>query len=94
MAALAIAVVMAACGSGGGSPRATGRALFAEDCSVCHSLDGRPSPRQQGGDLLAFHTTRAQMLEFVREMPVPQRLTAVQQDAVADYVRSVEGRGT
>jgi mono/diheme cytochrome c family protein len=89
-ASLAIAVVASGCGSGGGSPRATAPALFAEDCGVCHSLTGRQSPRRQGGDLLALHTTRAEMREFVREMPVPHRLTDAQQRAVADYVRSVE----
>ena len=92
-AALAIAAIAAGCGSGGGPPRATARALFAEDCGACHSLTGTASPRQQGGDLVAFHMTRAQMLEFVREMPVPHRLSSAQQEAVADYVRSVEARG-
>jgi mono/diheme cytochrome c family protein len=92
--ALAIAVVAAGCGSGGGQPRADGRALFAQACATCHSLNGRPTPRQQGGDLLGVHMTRAQMLEFVREMPVTHRLSAAQEDTVADYVRSVEARGS
>jgi mono/diheme cytochrome c family protein len=81
------------CGSGGGSPRADAPALFAEDCGMCHSLTGRQLPRRQGGDLLTLHTTRAEMLEFVREMPVPHRLTEAQLQAVADYVRAVEARG-
>jgi hypothetical protein len=33
------------------------------------------------------------MLEFVREMPVPHRLSSTQLQAVADYVRAVEARG-
>lgn len=37
--------------------------------------------------------TRAQMLEFVREMPVRHRLSAAEQEIVADYVGSVEARG-
>jgi mono/diheme cytochrome c family protein len=94
LAALAIAALAAGCGSSGGSPRATGPSLFAEDCNVCHSLNGRPSPRQQGGDLLTVHMTRAQMLEFVREMPVPHRLSSAEQATVADYVRSIEARGS
>jgi len=94
LAALAIAVLAAGCGSGGGPPPATGRALFAEDCGACHSLTGTASSRQQGGDLLALHMTRAQMLEFVREMPVPHRLSSTEQGAVADYVRSVEASGS
>jgi len=60
---------------------------------MCHSLTGRQLPRRQGGDLLALHTTRAEMLEFVREMPVPHRMTQAQQQAVADYVRAIEARG-
>jgi len=92
-AALAVAAVAAGCGSGAGPPRATGRALFAENCAMCHSLTGHASSRQQGGDLLGVQMTRAQMLEFVREMPVPHRMTSAQQETVADYVRSVEARG-
>ena len=77
-----------------GSPRAAdGASLFTEDCAMCHSLTGRQSPRRQGGDLLALHTTRADMLEFVREMPVRHPLSAAQIGAVADYVRAVEARG-
>ena len=93
IAALAVATVVAGCGSSAGQPRATGRALFAEDCAVCHSLTGHSSPRQQGGDLLGFRMTRAQMLEFVREMPVPHRLSSADEDTVADYVRSIESKG-
>jgi mono/diheme cytochrome c family protein len=93
-AALAIAAVAAGCGSGGGTPSATGPALFSGDCAKCHSLNGRPSPRQQGGDLLNVHMTRAQMLEFVGEMPVPHRLSSAAEEVVADYVRSVEARGS
>jgi mono/diheme cytochrome c family protein len=89
----AIVVVAGGCGSNGGPPRLGGAALCTENCVVCHSLDGRPSPRQQGGDLLSVHMTRGQMLEFVREMPVPHRLSFTQQDTVADYVRSVEASG-
>jgi hypothetical protein len=37
--------------------------------------------------------TRAEMLEFVREMPVPHRLTSAQLQTVADCVRAVEARG-
>ena len=87
------ALAAAGCGSSGGSRPAGGAALFAEDCGVCHSLTGRQSPSRQGGDLLAVHMTRTEMLEFVREMPVPHRLSSAQLQTVADYVRSVEARG-
>jgi len=93
LAALAVAVLSAGCGSGASSERANGAPLFAEDCGMCHSLTGRQSPRQQGGDLLAVHTTRAEMLEFVRQMPVPHPLSSTELEIVADYVRKVEARG-
>lgn len=60
---------------------------------MCHSLTGHQSPGRQGGDLLAVHMTRAEMLEFVREMPMPRRLSSAQVETVADYVRAVEARG-
>jgi mono/diheme cytochrome c family protein len=94
LAAFAAVIACAACGSSGSSRRAPeGASLFTEDCAMCHSLTGRQSPRLQGGDLLDLHTTRADMLEFVREMPVRHALTAAQIAAVADYVRAVEARG-
>jgi mono/diheme cytochrome c family protein len=93
IATLAIVVVAAGCGSSGDASRSAGVALLTEDCAMCHSLDGRPSPRQQGGDLLSVHMTPGQMLEFVREMPVPHRLGSAQQETLADYVRSIEARG-
>ena len=92
VAVAAVATVAAGCGSGGSSRPSDGASLFAEDCGMCHSLNGQQSPRQQGGDLLAVRMTRAEMLEFVREMPVPHRLTPAQQALVADYVRAVEAR--
>jgi mono/diheme cytochrome c family protein len=91
--ALAALAALASCGSSGGSQHASGASLFAEDCAMCHSLTGRQLPRRQGGDLLALHTSRAEMLEFVSEMPVAHRMTEAQQQAVADYVRAVEARG-
>jgi mono/diheme cytochrome c family protein len=90
---LAIATVVAGCGASGGSQHATGSSLCVEDCGMCHSLIGRQSPRWQGGDLLALHMTGAEMLGFVREMPVPHRLTSAQRQTLADYVRAVEARG-
>jgi mono/diheme cytochrome c family protein len=94
LTAFAVVIVCAGCGSSGSSPRAAdGASLFTEDCAMCHSLTGRQSPRLQGGDLLALHTTQADMLEFVREMPVRHPLSATQIGAVADYVRAVEARG-
>ena len=92
--AAVLACLCDGCGSSGGSSRAAdGASLFAEDCAMCHSLTGRQSPRLQGGDLLALHATRADMLEFVREMPVRHALSAAEIGAVADYVRAVEAHG-
>jgi mono/diheme cytochrome c family protein len=88
----AIALLCAGCGSGAASPKVDGKALFAENCATCHSLTGRQSPRQQGGDLLSLRMSEEEMLEFVREMPVRHPLSSTQQRAVADYVRALEAR--
>lgn len=90
LAAAALASVLGGCAGAGGVPEPAGQALFAQDCSVCHSLTGRQSPRRQGGDLLHLHIDRMAMLEFTREMPVRHRLSSVQLSAVADYVLAVE----
>ncbi len=92
-ALLAIAGTLSGCGATNAVSQATGKALFAEDCSVCHSLSGRESPQRQGGDLLDFHSNRTVMLQFAGEMPVRHRLSAVQLRTVADYVIAVERRG-
>ena len=93
LALFATALFCAGCGSDAASPKVDGKALFAENCAVCHSLTGRQSPRQQGGDLLEFRMSEEEMLEFVREMPVRHPLSSTQQRAVADYVRALETRG-
>jgi mono/diheme cytochrome c family protein len=84
--AAALAVALAGCGAGAPS----GRAVFAQACASCHSLSGRENPHRQGGDLLAFHSTAAQMLQFTREMPVRRALTPRQLAAVVRYVRAAE----
>jgi mono/diheme cytochrome c family protein len=91
LAAVTLAAGLGACGSNG-SPRSAGQALFAQDCSVCHTLSGQQSPSRQGGDLLALHVGREAMLQFVREMPVRHRLRRVQLRIVADYVLTAELR--
>ena len=98
VAVLAAAGLPAGCGGSHGSRSPTtpgepvsGRALFAEHCSACHSLDGHDNPRLQGGDLLGFHATRREVVQFVREMPVLHRpLTSAELQAVVDYVTAAE----
>jgi mono/diheme cytochrome c family protein len=106
--AAATAATLAACGGGHSSRSAThstsrsaggvfsnpsGETIFAEHCSVCHSLNGHDNPRLQGGDLLGFHGSRAQTVQFVREMPIVHRpLTATELQAVVDYVMTAERR--
>jgi mono/diheme cytochrome c family protein len=91
LSALALVAGLSGCGSTG-APHSAGPALFAEDCSVCHSLSGKQSPRRQGGDLLALHIGREEMLQFVREMPVRHRLGPLQLQTVSDYVLAAEQR--
>jgi mono/diheme cytochrome c family protein len=94
LALLAIVGTLSGCGVTRAVSQPAGKALFAQDCSACHSLSGRESPRRQGGDLLDFHSNRAVMLQFASEMPVRHRLGPVQLRAVADYVIAVERRGS
>ena len=76
-----------------GAAAASGQVVFAEHCSVCHSLTGRDDPRLQGGDLLGFHASRTQVVQFVREMPVVHGpLTSSELQAVVDYVMAAERR--
>lgn len=92
LSALACAAVLAGCGA---APRASsldGRALFASECSVCHSLIGNESLRKVGGDLLGYRFTREELLSFTREMPVRHHLSAAQLDAVVGYVLAVQRR--
>jgi mono/diheme cytochrome c family protein len=75
-----------------GTSRPSGKALFAQDCSVCHSLTGVESPRRQGGDLLHPDFSRTVMIQFARQMPVREPLSHAELARVADYVVSVERR--
>ena len=93
LAVVALAAVDAVAGCGSADSRlANGQALFANDCSACHTLSGRPSPSHQGGDLRALHVGRAAMLQFTAEMPMAIPLTGSQVAEVADYVLSVQRR--
>lgn len=85
----AIAAVPAGCGaSGAGS--VSGRAVFGQECSACHSLRGTENPRLQGGDLLAFHSSRMQLTELAAEMPVRHPLDRSQLRAVVSFVMGAE----
>jgi len=90
---LAISGTLAGCGAAGTAPQPTGKALFAESCTVCHSLSGRESPSRQGGDLLGARFSPEVMLQFAREMPVRRPLGAAELRAISAYVVSVERRG-
>jgi mono/diheme cytochrome c family protein len=88
-----ISASLAGCSGSGSSRQPDGKALFAQSCSGCHSLSGARSPNRQGGDLLGFHFSRAVVLQFAREMPVPTPLSPSELRRVADYVVSVERGG-
>jgi mono/diheme cytochrome c family protein len=91
LAALVVSVTaLAGCGGSSTSSAPSGRALFARDCSACHSLTGVESPKHQGGDLLHADFSHTAMLQFAREMPVRTPLTRTELERVADYVVSVE----
>jgi mono/diheme cytochrome c family protein len=90
-AALATSVALMGCGGASRPHPASGKALFAEDCTACHSLIGNESLRRQGGDLLVYRFSRRDLLEFAREMPVRRPLNSAQLAAIVGYVSSKEG---
>jgi mono/diheme cytochrome c family protein len=85
-----LALGVTGCGGASRGGRANGKALFASDCSACHSLAAAHAPALQGGGLRDLQVDRAAMLQFVTEMPAPRRLADSQVAAVADYVLAVE----
>ena len=91
LVALLSATLTAGCGSA--KPQQSGSRLFATSCGQCHSLTGVDSPTHQGGDLLRLRLSRAQLLQFTREMPVRHPLTPAELSAVTSYVLAAERRG-
>jgi mono/diheme cytochrome c family protein len=83
-------MALTGCGSASHLSPASGKALFAEDCSACHSLIGNESLRRQGGDLLGYRFNRQDLLEFAHEMPVRRPLRPAQLEAIVDYVSGKE----
>lgn len=72
----------------------SGRVVFTQACAQCHSVSGHNKPSQQGGDLLHFSSTRAQLVQLTREMPIiHHRLSNAEVQAVVDYLRALEARG-
>ncbi len=69
---------------------ASGRVLFTQACSACHSLSGHDDLHLQGGDLLDFHSTAAQLRQFAAEMPVRRPLTSAELRRVVKYVMRAE----
>lgn len=87
----ALVVALAGCGAATAPPNGAigspnGASVFAAFCSGCHSLAGENSRRRQGGDLLPYHMSEADMIGFIRQMPAPRRLSDAEVRAVAEYV--------
>jgi mono/diheme cytochrome c family protein len=89
-AGITAAIAVVGCGGSVAQRAESGRAVFSRECGACHSVSGRQSPRQQGGDLRDLRVPRAILLQFAAEMPVPHPLTRVDRNAVVDYILSVQ----
>ena len=90
--AVAAAILLAGCGAGHAASTPSGPAVFAQECAACHSLTGVENPRLQGGDLIAFHSSRAQLTELAGEMPVRHALDGARLRAVVSFVMAAESR--
>ncbi len=91
---LAACLLTGACGANStttSSATTRGTRVFAQNCHSCHSLVGDESEHKQGGDLLGYHMSRAQLLGFTREMPT-RRLSPAQLDAVVNYILAVQSK--
>ena len=85
-----VAGAIAGCGGAGTGRKVSGAEVFSQECQVCHSLIGNESLGKDGGDLLGYSMTRAQMTSFVREMPVRHHLSSPQLRAVVAFVLRAE----
>jgi mono/diheme cytochrome c family protein len=81
--------VLLLAGCGGGHADVRGRAIFASSCSGCHTLTGHDT-HARGGDLAIAHLSVADIVSFVRVMPV--RLTPAEESEVAAYVHAAAVR--
>jgi hypothetical protein len=88
-----LACAMIGCGSQPPPASPSASVVFRQSCGGCHTLIGNESARKQGGDLLGYRLTRAQLLGLTREMPVRRPLSSAQLQAVTDYVLGAERRG-
>src|SRR5436305_14907915 len=91
-APMLLAGVLAGCGGGARARPPGGAAVFARECSSCHSLIGNESLRRPGGDLLGYTLTRQELLLQTRQMPVRHPLSSPQLTAVVDYVAAMQQR--
>jgi mono/diheme cytochrome c family protein len=104
---LATATATAALGAGGcgghDAPRgsrpsspspspALGASVFAQRCTVCHSLNGIGPRRSAGGDLTGYEMSADEVRLLAATMPVRPKLSARELTAVAAYVASVQRR--
>jgi mono/diheme cytochrome c family protein len=99
--AAALCGLCAACGASSPRPatrtaiwapaRAFGAVLFARNCAACHSLIGNESERKQGGDLIGYRMTRAQMALMTRTMPT-RALSDAEVQSIVSYVLAAQRR--
>ncbi len=68
---------------------AQGRAIFASQCSSCHTLAGRESGAI-GGDLVLGHLKEKDVASFARVMPTARPLSQTAAAAVASYIAARE----
>lgn len=92
--AAALAFVLAACGTRERPSRPSalsGPAVFARDCSACHTLGAETGGQEPvGGSLRGYGLSAAQVERLTRVMPVAHPLSAADLRAVSAYIVAVE----
>ena len=97
-AAVLAAAAIGGCGAGNTPQQAptaavtaaSGHAVFAQHCAICHAIGGRLYRSQQGGDLKGLDLPRSELVQFTVEMPVIKRpLSKREVQAVVDYMQSM-----
>jgi mono/diheme cytochrome c family protein len=92
-AAVGASAVLSGCHAHGHATSGdSGRLIYTQSCSNCHTLTGHDT-HAPGGDLLEADLGVADLESFARTMPTRPPLTAADAHAVSEYIHAAMHRG-